>query len=318
MSEIATYANTVYWTYKIDDQFWNQLEHNFNKKQFRLSSFKPNAVRKGDIILIFKNHKSAPKTGFISVCQVESDMQHNSTNLKIFSDKNMNKFYCELSSVFILDNVMQLSAIKNKLDDFNPQSFRKLNIGENTIFTKLNSNVADQIVPIVTECMPEVENNEQEEEDGDEEIDKDDNDNENEVNEHNNELFEEMESEDDIDDVEVRLGHFPILFDPCKKFQWSPDMNVRINNFKHHFANCDQCKQTDNNEISVVSKFKTSQFHCTDIKNETQINKFLEYYQNVKRWKLEFTDDDKKYDHIIVHRINNPDNLYHGCCIVLW
>lgn len=307
MSEIETCSNTVYWTYKIDDLFWNQLTQNFNKKQFRLSSFKPNAVRKGDIILIFKVHKSPQKTGFIAICQVETDMKHNENNTKIFGDKNMNRFCCELSSVFILDDVLQLSEIKNHVADFNSTSFRKTNIGENTMFIKLSESVANEIVPIVTECMPELEQLESDEENED-------------TDEDNNEVEEEIveESDDDMDDIEIRLGHFPILFDPCPKFQWSSDMNMRINNFKHHFQNCTECQRTDNNEISVISKFKKGQFHLTDIKDESKITKFIEYYQNTKRWQLEFSDDDKKYDHIIVHRINNQENLYHGCCVVLW
>lgn len=318
MSEIETCSNTVYWTYRIDDLFWNQLEQNFNKKQFRLSSFKPNVVRKGDIILIFKVHKNTPKTGFIAICQVETDMKYNENSVKIFSDKNMNKFYCELSSVFILDNVLQLSEIKNHMSEFNSTSFRKTNIGDNTMFIKLSESVANEIVPFVTECMPEVEQPEPDDINDDDTNDENDSDDDN--NNLENEDEDEEEDKSDIDDVDVRLGHFPILFDPekCSKFKWSSDMNIRINNFKHHFANCDDCQRTDNNEISVISKFNKGQFHLTDLKDESKITKLIDYYQNTKRWQLEFTDDDKKYDHIIVHRINSPENLYNGCCVVLW
>lgn len=311
MSEIETCSKTVYWTYRIDDLFWNQLEQNFGKKQFRISSFKPNAVRRGDIILIFKVHKSAPKTGFIAVCQVETDMKHNENNVKIFSDKNMNKFCCDLSSVFILDDVLQLSEMKNHISEFNSASFRRTNIGDNTMFIKLSATVASEIVPIITECMPEFEQEPEEQEPEQENEQKEDED------EYED---DEKEQDSDIDDVDVRLGHFPILFDPekCSKFKWSSDMNVRINSFKHHYANCDDCQRTDNNEISVISKFNKGQFHFTDLKDEKKITKLIDYYQSSKRWQLEFTDDDKKYDHIIVHRISNPENLYNGCCIVLW
>lgn len=310
MTEIETCFKTIYWTYRIDELFWNQLEKNFNKKQFKLSSFKPSPVRKGDIILIFKVNKNSSKTGFVSVCQVETDMQHNENNVKIFSDKNMNRFYCELSSVFILDNVFQLSEIKNNISEFNSASFRRSNIGDNTIFTKLNANIANEIIPVVTECVPEFS---QEINDN---IEKDDFVDDVTRNYEN----EESTYESDLDDTDVRLGHFPILFDPekCGKFKWSSDMNVRINNFKHHFANCNDCQRTDNNEISVITKFNKADFHFTDLKDENKITQLINCYQSSKRWQLEFTDDDKKYEHIIVYRINKLENLYNGCCIVLW
>jgi hypothetical protein len=131
MKEASSLSNNIYWTYRIDDIFWSQLLENFKKKQFRLSSFKPNCVRKGDIILIFKTNKTITKTGFISVCQVETDFIYNENNIKIFSDKNMNKYYCELSSIFVLHKVLRLSEIKTHLSDFSPISFRKTNIGNN-------------------------------------------------------------------------------------------------------------------------------------------------------------------------------------------
>lgn len=315
MSEFKTYSNTVYWTYRIDDIFWDQLEKNFNKKQFRLSSFKPNAVRKGDIILIFKNHKSPPKTGFIAIAQVETDMAHNSKNLKIFTDKNMNKFFCELSAIFMFDTTMNLSYIKKQIENFDSTSFRRSNIGENTMFIKISENVANDIIPVITECMPDFAKDESENDSESED--------EFEIEEPEENLYE-CDDYDNSDDVEVKLGHFPIFFEPCGKCKWSDDMNVRIKNFKHHFQNCEECGKTDNNEVSVMSKFSEAQFHFTDLKNETQVEKLLEYYHNSKRWRLEFMDDEKKYDHIIINRINVPikqngeQNLYNGCYFILW
>lgn len=310
---METFSNTVYWTYRIDDIFWNQLEQNFKKKQFKLSSFKHNVVRKGDIILIFKTDKNPRKVGFIAVCQVESDMSHNENGLKIFKDKNMNKFWCELSSVFILDNIFQLSKIKDFTTEFDTNSFRRNNIGENTMFIKLKESDSNLLVPLLTECMPEFTQIEEKEESGDEETVNEESENENNKNNYNHD-----NSDNDTDDIDVRLGHFPILFDPCPKFKWHNDINLRITAFKHHFTKCTECQQTDNNEISVISKFPTSHFHFSDLKTENKINELLQYYHNSKRYKLEFADEDKKYDHVIVHRINNPDNLYNGCCVVLW
>jgi hypothetical protein len=243
-------------------------------------------------------------------------MKHNEKGVKIFSDKNMNKFFCELSAVFILDNVIRLSAFKNHINEFDSTSFRKVNIGENTMFIKLSETVANEIVPVITECMPEFQ------QDND-----DENENENEDEDEETCEMEPVEPEvdlyeneaDDLDDIEVKLGHFPICFEPCGKFKWNDDMNVRIKNFKHHYEKCDQCGRTDNNEIPVISKFSKAEFHFTDLKNEGQVEKILDYYHNTKRWRLEFADDDKKYEHIIINRVNVPSgNLYNGCCFVLW
>jgi hypothetical protein len=315
IGEIQIHKHTMYWIYRIDDTFWNQLEQNFNRKKFYLSSFKPNSIKKDDIVIIFKAHKSPQKTGFICICQIGSDMQHNKDNIKIFGDKNMNKFYSELNSVFLLDEPVKLSHFKDKIVGLNYQTFRRTNIGDNTMFVKLQTHFANDIIHLLTENMDnpeepnEIIDNANNVYDG-----SDDEDNEN--NEDNESVASHRS--DGSNDVEVRMGHIPILFEPCDNFNWDSDMNVRIKSFKHHFTKCSKCQQTDNNEVSVVAKFDKSQFYCTDIKDVNAINKYLEYYQTLKRWKIELIDDDKKYDHVIIYRVNDRSNLYHGCCVVLW
>jgi hypothetical protein len=310
IGEIQIYKHTSYWIYRIEENFWDQLVNNFNRKKFYLSSFKTNLVKKDDVVLIFKTNKSPQKTGFVCICQISSDIQHNTDNIKIFGDKNMNKFYSELNSVFLLDDHIKLSDLKDKIVGLKYQTFRRTNIGDNTMFVKLQSHLAIDIIHELTanidECTEDLSD---------------------EILDNTNEEYEEEENDDESvashmsdgsNDVEVRMGHIPILFEPCNNFNWDNDMNVRIKNFKNHFSQCSKCQQTDNNEVTVISKFDKSQFYCADIKDENAINKYLEYYQNLKRWKIELIDDDKKYDHVIIYRVNDRSNLYHGCCIVLW
>lgn len=312
MAEIRTYSNNIYWTYRIEDLFWCQLEKNFNTKKFYISSFKSHAVRKGDIILIFKTHKSPTKTGFVAVCQVETDMTHNSSKIKIFNDTNMNKFYCELSSVFLFDEPYKLSKLKDDVDDFNSTLFRKNFIGNNSMFVKLTEKLTNDIVPFITEYVPEPEASFLEE---------DDDIYENENNEIEKETEEEIEEDDDDYDIQVSLGHFPILFDPanCKKFKKGSSKDITINNVKHHFENCEGCERCDNNEISVISKFKKGKFHLEDIEDENEANELIEHYQGLKRWKLEVSGDDRKHDNIFIKRIAVPTgHLYNDSYIILW
>ena len=206
----------------------------------------------------------------------------------------MNKFFCELSSVFMLDNVLRLTDIKESNSNFNPVNFRRTQIGDNTMFVKLSKSSISELEPFITECIPE-----------------------------KNILENYDDCDDDIngcnnDDIEVRLGHVPILFDPCKKFRWTTNSDTNITNFKRHFSNCDQCKYTDNNESSIISKFETAIFQCVNMKKETIVNELIEHYQLVKRWKMEFEGNERNFDHIIIYRIDIPDNLYYGCCIIIW
>lgn len=271
----------TYWTYKLDDLYWNQLEQNFNKKQFRLSSFKVGAVSHGDVVLIFRTHKNSFKTGFVAVAKIETGMQHNEQNIKIFNDKNMNKFYCELQSVFIFDEVLQLAGIKKQIADLNVANLRRTAIGDNTMFVKLNDDAVKNIIPIIIDCIPVSDSDE---------------------SEHDEISDDNINNNEDKDE----LGHFPILFDPCEEFEWGD-----LESFKNHFEHCEQCASQDNNEISVSTKFNTFEFEFKELKKDLQIEKLFEYYHTNKRYA-------NTKSTITINLIKKSNNLYNGCCLILW
>jgi len=315
MSEFKINSKITYWTYRIDDLFWTQLEKNFTKKHFFVSSVKQHAIKKNDIVLIFKNHKTPSKSGFVAMCKVETNMIHNNTNIKIFADKNMNIFCCELESVFMFDKIIALSNMKSIIENFNPTLFRKSYIGENTIFVKLNNSVAQQIIPVMTECVPQTDNS------SNYEITEEDIDN---ISDFENDEIESEHiesSNDDNDDIEVKLGNFPILFDPieCKKFKCSSDPETMINNIKHHFQYCNSCNKCDNNPISVISKFKNGIFHFDEINNEKEVDNIVDHYISLKYWRIELSGSTKKQDHIFIRRVYVPSgHLYNDSYFILW
>jgi ASC-1-like (ASCH) protein len=78
IEEIQIYKHTTFWTYRLDDLFWNQCMKNFEKKHFFLSSFKKNLIKKDDIVK-FENNKDNIKAIIKKIVNYDSFEEYLST-----------------------------------------------------------------------------------------------------------------------------------------------------------------------------------------------------------------------------------------------
>lgn len=234
---------TLFWTYKLQNFFWEQLKCNFNKNELYLSSFKNNQLRKNDVVFIYQTHINHNKSGFVCVCQTKSNMVLNNDSKRVYTDKNMNKYIVELSSVYILDSSVKIATMFKTIQCFTARSFTNEFIGNHTCFTKVDNKLGNEIVDFLInyECNTESTLSEQ-------------------------------------SNCDVRI---PILVEPCDNFNWNKSENEFIKQFKHHYKNCALCKITDNNSNTLL-KFKDVQININNLTYNGETEEILSKYHNLE------------------------------------
>jgi hypothetical protein len=147
----------------MDSKFWEQLKANlikansFNNKYY-ISAFIKEKIKKHDIIIIYQKHKNTHKNGFVCITSVESNMAINSNKIKIFNDINLNKYFCELKAICMLNNIIKLSAVcdyfKNNYD--NPKSvlyFRNKLLIHPSVFYKMENKVGLNTIQTIIKIL---------------------------------------------------------------------------------------------------------------------------------------------------------------------
>jgi hypothetical protein len=309
--ELIIHKNTKYWIYVITSDMWTQLSDMFSKNKNMLSSMYSDKIMKGDIILIYEQHSQA-KNGFVAICQSSTTSKNNTEQIKIFNDKNMNKYCIDLSFVSEFDQCYKLTQlekqIKEKQPTFKTATFKKSYV--NTVPKAKFINIDNIIGKILIENLIKLHDNNNKKESDIELISDEescsDNDSDN-VSDDDSDNDSEDESDDDLDDG----GNIPILLDPCVEFKW--DKN-KINNFKKHYVFCNRCKKIDNNEKAFSFSLESSKIICEELTDIDDIDMYLEYYHELKNYKM----DDDKVNTIKIFRINSRGTTYHTCILIVW
>lgn len=97
----------------------------------------------------------------------------------------------------------------------------------------------------------------------------------------------------------------PILFIPCKNYDW--ENNVQ-REFEKHYKLCRSCDKTNNNNIDVYDEM--DDFYYDELYDEGEIDKYLEYYFNLRPCNLRVNDN------LHVFKIDNENHDYHDSFLV--
>lgn len=343
---------TNFWIYLISELNWTDLCKNYSKDIFLISSYEIKNVKKGDIILIFQKPSINVKLhGFVSICQIGSDLKENKENKKIFRDINMNRFFCKidmLENFSVPHKISQLATfIKKKCNNFTTANGFSIKYTsdkcERAIFYILPKDIAFGIVEVLINLTDEKSESEKSENikhnsiknnynNSDADISSDssdssDGDISSDNSDSDSDIDSDIDSDDsycksDNDDVRVVHGHIPILMIPCSDFNWSKSNEMTIKNFKTHFFNCAKCDKTDNNNCSFAVFFnkneKRCKIHCEEIIDDDQIDEKLENYYNLTLQKYELTGKSRKYEHIYLYRFVSRSHVYHRSILIMW
>ena len=121
-------------------------------------------------------------------------------------------------------------------------------------------------------------------------------------------------------DILHKVGHIPILMIPCDKFNNNIKKTKWSENdiFMDHFLKCEKCDKIDNNNINIINFLNQSKIHYDEISDEDDIDEYLYYYHNLKSYIFTLMNDDKKYDHIYIYKVNCKGHTYHKCILILY
>lgn len=316
--QFIIYPKTKIWLYRLSTTYWEQLKALYVKKKFYISSCIKPPVYRNDIVIIYQKHDTPIKSGFVGICQVKSNMRNNEKNIKIFNDNNMNKYFCDIGTVCLFDEICKISQVENILKlEKNDNTFKKIYVtkmlNRQPNIVQFDNKIGENIVNVLTEGSTFKQNKKEQKYSSDEYESKSD---------CNSSKFssesEKTITDSENDDLLVVQGHIPIMMIPCSNLKWAKNCELTINDVKKHFKYCDKCDKIDNNNISIVPAFEKSELFCRELTNNTEINEYLDYYFNLKKYSFELDGQDKKYDHILIFRINQRGNMYHKCILVVW
>jgi len=268
--------NTKFWLYYLDYDQWNYLKEQFSKNKCYLSSYENSNIAKSDIIIIYCKLKFM--SGIVSICQTASRMKQNHA-IKIFHDEKFNKFCIKLDIIVFFEKPCRLSSLID-----NPKEFRKEYVKKKFILGIIPNNIGEIILKSKADSESESE-------------------------EESSESCSEMN-----DDIEGKYeGYIPVLMDPCSDFKWGNSNREILKSVIQHYKTCDKCDRVDNNEYAeLIETLKKSETKCYDLKNNKNIDKYLNYYHELKNFKFKLKN--KAY----ILRINKHGHIYHRCMLIVF
>jgi hypothetical protein len=332
--------DTCFWIFVLSEINWTDLKVNFDKESYFISSFTCPKVKEGDVILVYLQHSSNKLLhGIVSMCQLGTNLELNTLNIKLFRDINMNKYICKIKVLESFDEPYKISQLE-KLMVSQYKSFKSANafkakyVKDKSVFCPVDRLIGTAFVKVLINMLDDIDsvgnkstssnyidkstksNSESESESEGEESESFFNTDCSDCSSENDE--DEWYNDFDNDDIRVVCGHIPILMTPCKQFTWNKYEFLVIKEFKDHFQNCTKCNKTDNNCVSIYKDFESYKFHYDEISDPDKIDELLDDYWNCKEKKFELEGEDRKYNHVHVHMFLTKLHDYDKSILVEW
>jgi hypothetical protein len=268
------------WIYFINNSLWDQLTENFSKEHYNISSNENIPIQQNDLVLFYKNFLS--KSGFVALCEINSSFKINKDKIRIFNDSTLNVYYTSIKTLYIFEKSIPLSNIK-VIDIIN---FKKTYYNQKKMFCKIENILGKKLINNIIQ---------------------------------NYIIKKDLNYTDNEDVPMIIKGHIPILFEPCNNYKWYGSNNYEesIQMFKDHYINCTKCIKTNNNDEELYPYINKSALWFANI-NAKETNTYLNLYHNLQPHTFVLLDEDKKYTHMYIVKINNCENVYNNCLLIIW
>jgi len=318
--------NTSYWIYSMPVKDWNR----FSKSRIKyLSSYYHNKnLKKNDIIFIYR--KSGGSSGFVCVVKITTNMMENVNNIKIFDDKNNNRYIVKFDHGLDLLERVQKSRIFPFVKADKPikvvtkggamiiTSFKNLETFTRKFLTKPLI-----FFPMISKArgkkllnkIIEIDEHNDNKSSSEEEIIESESESEEEVTE------SEEEQEEDAN------YYIPIMVIPCKGLQ--ENMVKKRQNYQKrdyfidHYYECNKCDVTNNNNRELTSVFsKDPSMEYLTILEDSEDNDILcdalTSYYALKNHIPAYLEDNNTEPFVRMFHINNNHEIYQGCYLITW
>lgn len=289
-------SNHEIWIHIIDSERWTELSNEFTKSNLHLGSQIFYDIKDGDVVLIYvKMTQSKIKSGFVAIVQTCSDIEKNTKKIKLYADKNVNKFIVELEAVVLLSEPMNQSEFKDivskyshifkNMSRFSSIMLKFTSVGNFVLFpdNKMGVEFIDHIIQ-----KQEIEEIDSADDDDDDDGDDDDDDDDDEIVSEDTEIEEintknNVDSDSDLDEsedlnteiikqsncededmnfeVETIIPNVPIMMIVCddlrRIFKRIKLAKTKIQTVMDHYMYCRKCDITNNNKSELMMTYLT-------------------------------------------------------------
>ncbi len=341
-----------YWiqTHNIDN--WNTLKYNLSKGILKIYSHNFIDISPNDIVILYFSNKDKPsENGFGCYGKFKSKYEINENkNKRVYVDLGLSKYVCHLKEIVLFYKECKMNVVKdiilNVCNIKNIESFRKKythkfgtmlelpeELGKSMIhqFNKVKSesieshkydsdmsdddnNLKSNIKKFEQKSETESESKSESKSEAESEAESEsESESETEIkSKSETEATTETDSGTKSEIESNNIGNIPIVFIPCKNIRLTKNKKNNDIEFKNHYKTCEKCDKTNNNKLDIIELFNTHKIIWNKLEDEDDIEKYLDYYYNNKKYnyKIEKT--------ISIYKINNDNHDYHDSLIILF
>nr|XP_047140288.1 putative uncharacterized protein DDB_G0282133 [Hydra vulgaris] len=102
-----------FWLHNVTKEQWGLIQANIKKGVFYLGNYFGKHIKRNDVILFYIKDAVSNCAGFVAIGQVCEDMEFNKTNVRVYDDRNLNRFITELSVISVLHNKCKMGDLNN-------------------------------------------------------------------------------------------------------------------------------------------------------------------------------------------------------------
>ncbi len=341
---------------KLWDQYMRSTESSDDDNLF-ISSYDKTDIKKGDVIFYYlKNGRNSGFTGLCRVCTAHKENKQkikifNDRNLNEHLIKLDYLTFFE-TPISLKDVLGTIKA--DKVGHRSEGSFRSKYLKDNALFVRVNAKgnkLMKELFRISEEQLESEESEESEESDESyessnsanaknkyEEISSNSvflnnkkgkhNQKKNKINiiddeysDATNNAKNDAKSDADESESSEADGEIPIMIIPCKEFKWPKKKSKQKNYFIKHYKECKVCEVNDNNNINIGQIIDNAhiEYYISTKTDDIYFEIPVEDYHDLKYHEPDDMPDNIKGNPFIrIVRIDNGDEIYHGCILITW
>lgn len=158
IDDISINDYNKFWFYVVNDKIYDILFDNFESEKLYLSSYRNYNIKKNDIIIIYvKSNSCKIKTGIAGILQSNDNMIKNDDEIKIFKDKNINKYIIDFDTLISFD-IIETNSFVHLIENsiFKRRSNMTKEINKGRMFLELEFEFGLELVKL---CIRETDDN---------------------------------------------------------------------------------------------------------------------------------------------------------------
>lgn len=102
-----------FWIYVIMNNQWDIILKNIDNNMMYIGAYTGKSIAANDIVLFYMKADKGKSSGFVAIGQIGSDMEKNMEGIKVFTDKNLNRYITEINSLSIFGSPCRIGEFND-------------------------------------------------------------------------------------------------------------------------------------------------------------------------------------------------------------